>query len=115
MATVIQVTKFLVEFKKSIDNTGLELIPRRVNLDTIARLGLTVKQVRDLIQGLKYSNYSSGPELDHDGSNGEIWVFGYNLTGEMLYIKLKLSGNRAKCLSFHKAELNLSLPYKIGS
>lgn len=113
MATVMQAAKFLGDFKKAINNTGLELIPRRVNLDTIARLGLTIKQVRDIIVALKYSNYSSGPELDQDGSNGEIWVFGYDLAGEMLYIKLKLAGGKAKCISFHKAELNISLPYNI--
>lgn len=114
MATVMEAAKFLVGFKKAINNTGLELIPRRINLDTIARLGLTIKQVREIIQDLKYSNYSSGPKLDQDGSIGEIWVFGYDLAGEMLYIKLKLASDKAKCLSFHKAELKIPLPYNIG-
>ena len=46
---------------------------------------------------------------------GYYWVFGKQIDGVEVYIKLKIAGlagaERAVCLSFHKAERPLSYPF----
>ncbi|KAF0250284.1 MAG: hypothetical protein FD167_306 [bacterium] len=114
MATVIEVTKFLREFKQTIDNSGLYFIPRKVNRDGIAKLGLMVGDVKDVIGSLTYQNYSSGPESDQDGSAGEIWIFGTIINSQNVYIKIKLDKGAAKCLSLHPADFRVKQPYNFG-
>ena len=80
---------------------GLIVIPRRKNLDSLAYLGLIAYQMEKIIKELDESNYVSGPETDHDGSTGEIWKFKVRVEECEVYIKLKLDGTDAKCLSFH--------------
>lgn len=114
MATVMEVTKFLKQFKQAIENSGLHFIPRQVNRDGIAKLGLTIADVRDVIIGLKWENYSSGPEKDQDGSSGEVWIFGSVVNSQNVYIKVKLDKGAAKCLSFHPADFLIKQPYNFG-
>lgn len=114
MATVIEVTKFLKQFKQAIDNSGIHFIPRQVNRDGIAKLGLRVVDVREVIISLKYENYSSGPENDKDSSSGEVWIFGTIINSQNVYIKVKLDKGVAKCLSFHPAEFPIKQPYNFG-
>lgn len=114
MATVIEVTRFLKQFKQAIDSSGLYFIPRQVNRDGIAKLGLMVADVKDVIGSLTYQNYSSGPEIDQDGSSGEIWIFGTIINSQNVYIKVKLDKGVAKCLSFHPADFPIRQPYNFG-
>jgi hypothetical protein len=51
---------------------GLDFVPRKPNLDCIARLGFRIDDVENTIYGLKEEDYSKGPERDNDGSPGEI-------------------------------------------
>ena len=98
---------FLIEFKESIKDRGLHIIPRAKNNQTIRELGLTMSNIREIIFGLGVKDYSKGPELDRD-KPGEVWVFGKQVDGKEIYIKLKLAiieGVRtSKCISFHIAD-----------
>lgn len=114
MATVIEVNQFLRRFKAQVNIKGLKFIPRKVNLDGLANLGLTITDAKAAILALSYLAYSEGPEVDEDGSTGEIWVFGVTIGGQSVYIKLKLDTNEAKCLSFHPAISLIRKPYDLG-
>lgn len=113
---VEDVRKFLLEFKQVVtSDSGIDLVPRRETLETLRFLGLTKRNLEEVILGLSVADYCNGPEPDRDRL-GEIWEFGKNLDGHEMYIKLKLadaSGAKiAKCISFHIAKYPLKFPYR---
>jgi len=115
VATPKEITDFLKNFKKTAQNK-FELIPRKLNLDFISHLGITIRQAKNMIMQLTYENYYNGPEKDRDRQKGNIWEFGADIDNEGVYIKLSddLSSNIAKCLSFHKPEFKITYPYRKG-
>lgn len=114
MATVMEVNQFLRRFKAQINSKRLMLIPRKINMDGLASLGLTITDAKAVILALSYFDYSEGPEADEDGSMGEVWIFGVTLSKQSVYIKLKLEMDEAKCLSFHPAISHIRKPYDLG-
>ena len=111
-----KVREFLRELKKIVTTgRGLDVIPRRENIDALAELGLTKKNRKDEILALSVADYCKGPSPDSD-KPGEIWVFGKCVGGKEVYIKLKIAhiGNEkiAKCLSFHVAQRTLCFPFR---
>lgn len=112
----IKIRTFLKEFKKfASSKRGIYLIPREESLKTLADLGLTKKNFKEIIMTLSVMDYCEGPKKDIDRS-GEIWVFGKQIGGKEIYIKLKVaqvSGNKiAKCISFHPATFPLCFPFQ---
>jgi hypothetical protein len=109
------VRKFLKEFKKIVAVRGLDVIPRRENINALAELGLTKKNRQDEIMTLSVADYCAGPEPDRD-KPGHIWIFGKKIGGKEVYIKLKIAqagkDKIAKCLSFHAASYPLCFPYQ---
>lgn len=87
---------------------------RKKNLDSLAQLGITVKQAKGIVLSLVVEDYCSGPEEDQDRKGCSVWVFGTENNGEEIYIKLSddFRGDQAKCISFHKAEFTLKKPYR---
>jgi hypothetical protein len=85
------------------------------NLSSLASLGLTIENRKELLLSLTIEDYCSGPEPDHSFP-GDIWKFGKTLEGKEVYIKLKIEdqGHRkiAKCLSFHIVEREICYPHK---
>lgn len=80
----------------------------------LAELGLTVPQALNTVLQLTSSHYSSGPENDRGYPGKKVWIFGDDIDGEEMYIKLSndFKCNIAKCISFHKSEHRLTYPYK---
>lgn len=110
------VRKFLLEFKKAATSgSGVDLVPRKNTRPTLLKLGLTTRNVEEILLSLSVADYCKGPEEDRDRP-GEVWFFGKEIEGYEVYIKLKVanvSGRAiAKCISFHFAEYPLSFPYK---
>lgn len=107
------IREFLMELKKIVVNRGLDVIPRRENIDTLAELGLTRINRVDEILTLSAEDYCSGPEPDNDRP-GDLWIFGKQIGDQTVYIKLKIAqvGEEkiAKCLSFHTAKFPLCFP-----
>lgn len=109
-----KIREFLKEFKKIVSTgQGIDVIPRRENIDNLAQLGLTRKNRNDEIMTLSVADYCKGPEPDKD-KPGEIWIFGKQIGSKEVYIKLKIAqvGDTkiAKCLSFHTANHPLCYP-----
>ena len=107
---------FLMEFKKiMVKGRGLDIVNRRENIDALAKLGLTKKNLKEEIMALSVENYCEGPEPDKDRP-GYVWVFGKQIGRQEIYIKLKIAqvGKEkiAKCLSFHAAKFPLCYPYQ---
>ena len=111
-----QIQSFLIGFKQAVtQGSGVYLIPRHDNTVTMSHLGITKKNVEEILLSLSVEDYSSGPDDDRSGS-GQIWVFGKVIRGENIYIKLKLvdvDGKKlAKCISFHIASYPIKYPYR---
>jgi hypothetical protein len=60
-------------------------------------------------------DYSSGPDPDRD-IPGDIWVFGKEINGHEVYIKLRIfydgSEKKGKCISFHEADHPIKYPFR---
>lgn len=111
-----KIRKFLEEFKEiASKGRGIDVIPRRENIEDLAQLGLTKKNRNEEIMTLSLADYCKGPEPDK-GKTGDIWIFGKQVGNKEVYIKLKIAqvGKEriAKCLSFHAAKFPLCYPYK---
>ncbi len=113
--------KFLMEFKaRASQKGGLYIVPRDVNIVTMAQLGLTDATLRMELLSLSLSveDYYQGSELDEDASkNGkEVWMFGKVINGCEVYLKLKNFDvgphKRAKCLSIHPADFPIYYPFR---
>ena len=58
-------------------------------------------------------DYSEGPVIDTLNQCGEMWVFGKDVKGQEVYIKITLGkGSSALCISFHIAEHPMNYPFK---
>lgn len=111
-----EVAAFLRAFKRIVASArGLDLIPRAETNQTIIDLGLTEKNVVSEILGLSVADYSEGALRDRDRP-GHVWVFGREIYGREIYIKLKIAPvgatQIAKCISFHEANYPLRYPYR---
>ena len=106
---------FLKEFKQLVQEGGLYVVNRLDQQKSLAELGLTKEACKIEILGLSVTDYCKGPQPDKDRP-GDIWVFGKNIAGREVYIKLKIaqivSHRIAKCISFHTAEQPLDYPFK---
>jgi hypothetical protein len=110
-----QVRKFLLDFKEVAVTSGVYLVPRHDTQETMRYLGLTKRNVKEILIGLSVADYCAGPKADRDRA-GEIWEFGKDVDGCDVYIKLKLAevdGKLiAKCISFHIPKFPLRYPHR---
>jgi len=107
---------FLLKFKQiATSGSGVYIVPRKEVIPTLLQLGLTKRNVEEILLSLSVTDYCKGPEADRDRS-GEMWFFGKEIEGYEVYIKLKVAAvsdkEIAKCISFHIAKYPLSFPYK---
>lgn len=110
--TVPDILNFLKEFKIKVSAGEMNFIPRKINIDSLAALGMTIQDAENLILSLTEKEYCKGPESDNNGSSGNIWVFGAAIETDLIYIKLKLDLDEAKCLSFHIANFSMQFPHQ---
>ena len=108
-----QVKLFLFQFKEFAQKKFL-FAERAKSLDTIARLGITIKQAKDEILGLTYEDYYRGPIPDKDRKGEEFWEFGKSIYREQVLIKLKAKSKYgvAICFSFHTPDKTIEYPHK---
>ena len=104
---------FLYQFKEFAQKT-FTFAERDKSRDTIARLGITIKQAKKEILGLTYENYYRGPIPDTGPKGGEYWEFGKTICGQEIFIKLKTVSEYsvAICFSFHIPDETIEYPYK---
>jgi hypothetical protein len=108
--------RFLIEFKQTAaQGSGIYLVPRKAALETLAYLGLTKRDLEEILMSLSVVDYHQGPQPDREG-DGDVWVFGKEIKGLVLYIKVKVvrveRERLAKCLSFHVAKYPMRFPFQ---
>lgn len=114
------VRSFLMGVKLAIqksyeDSSTFVLSTRDKNTSTIARLELTIDDIKEEIMSLSLLDYCDGPCQDPK-IKGDVWIFGKAVHDEELYIKLKLSGDsrlrQLRILSFHEPKRKLHHCFK---
>ena len=115
MATKEQVEDFLKRLKEKIKVFDIIFRDDRgKNLQTLATLEITPTYRKKVILNIEPEDYSEGPIVDTLNKMGEMWVFGKDVKGHEVYIKITLGqpNNSTICISFHIAEHPMTYPLK---
>ncbi len=115
MVTKEDVEKFLARFYQKVRVFGIMYRDdRNKNEQALAELGITRRMRDDVVLNLSSEDYIEGPVEDTLNHIGEMWVFGKDVKGREVYIKISLGGtnSRAICISFHVAEHKLNYLFK---
>ncbi len=114
MATEDEVRQFLSQFQTKLTIFNIVFVDREKNRNALMELGITSNMRLEVIKNLVVEDYSHTITDNLLYGYGEMWVFGKDLNGEEIYIKISLGkANKSTiCISFHKAEQKMAYPYK---
>ena len=123
-----EVVAFLDELQKLLErenfdiNTDITLIIKKKQGEdqrystpyTLLDLDYNIEDVVNRLKELTVEEYSE-TKIDTDDVNPPLlFVFGKDINGKIIYIKLKIKGNQQKyvlCVSFHYAKDKITFPY----
>ena len=89
MATKEEVELFLSKFIQKAKVFGIVFRDDRgKNMQTLLELEITPKYREDVIMNLDSEDYVEGPIEDTLNKKGEMWVFGKEVSGRDIYIKI---------------------------
>ncbi|MCE5254192.1 MAG: hypothetical protein LLG45_08325 [Actinomycetia bacterium] len=108
-----QVILFLIMMKNAAANQFV-LTHRRKNLATLATLGLDLGDAKERVMGLTPEDYVEGPDPDDKRPGDEVWVFGLEIGGQEVYVKVCVLSEPllCTCISFHLADRPLKYPLR---
>lgn len=115
MATRSEVEQFLKQFKVKLDIWGIFFLDgREKNMAALAALEITSAQRLAVVKSIEVEDYSEGPIRDQLNGFDEMWVYGKDVKGKEVYIKIALGrpGSNTICISFHEAEFPMQYPLK---
>ncbi|MED9996758.1 MAG: toxin [Paludibacteraceae bacterium] len=115
MTTQDDVERFLNQFHTKLKIYDIIFRDDRgKNLQALAELDITSNYRLEVIKTIQVEDYSEGPIANSLNQCGDLWVFGKDVKGHEVYIKISLGipNNKTICISFHKAEYNMSYPFK---
>ena len=115
MATKEQVEAFLRRLKEKIKVFDIIFRDDRgKNLQTLATLEIAPIYRKKVVLDIEPEDYSEGPIVDTLNKMGEMWVFGKDVKGHEVYIKITLGypNSSTICISFHIAEHPMNYPFK---
>ena len=115
MITKEEVQAFLNQFHTKMNIYGiLYRDDRGKNQKTLEELEIVPSYRKVVIESLSVEDYIQGPVVDTLNYLGEMWVFGKDVKGREVYIKIMLGGVNCQtiCISFHLAEHPLQYAFK---
>ena len=118
MATRGEVEQFLNLFKVKFEIWGIVFLDgREKNYQALADLNITRDERLSIVKSIQIEDYSQGPIKDVLNDYGEMWIFGKDVNGIEIYIKIAMGKPNLKtiCISFHKAENKMSYPLRISN
>ncbi len=107
MVTVEEVKTFLDQFNIKAQVFGIRFLnDREKNKEALRQLSLTPFQRELIVRTLQVGDYVEGPVIDLLNNEGEMWVFGKDVKGREVYIKIALGyeNGHTICISFHATE-----------
>lgn len=99
MAMTIE--SFLLEVRRHTKDGNLVIVPTLKNRTTRRMLGLSVVDLEVIVCNLSNDDFHEGPVEDRDRPNEFLYIFKTEYLDEMLYIKIKLQTDEARCISIH--------------
>lgn len=115
MIGVDDVNSFLKQFNIKAQVFGILFRDDRPkNRETLLLLEITPLQREVIVKSLQVEDYVEGPVIDELNRRSEMWVFGKDVKGHEVYIKITLGYENGQtiCISFHIAEHALTYPFK---
>ena len=115
MAAKEEVNSFLNEFKVKMEIWDIVFMDTRPkNLQTLADLEITSFKRKAIIKELTVQDFSEGPIEEIVFMGSSMWVFGKEIKGKEIYIKISMgfASKQTLCISFHIAEFPMSYPFK---
>lgn len=115
MITIEEVKSFLDQFNIKTQVFGIFFRDDRPkNKKALLQLDITQLQREAIVQNLVPQDYVEGPVIDVLNKESEMWVFGKEVNGREVYIKITLGYENGQtiCISFHIAEHPLEYPFK---
>jgi hypothetical protein len=110
-----QVESFLQDFKAKLSVFSVVYRDdKQKNTQALADLDIRPIERKDVLAQLTVADYSSGPTAESLYGNPDMWVFGKDIKGTEVYIKISMGhpGAPVLCLSFHEADHPLGHPLK---
>ena len=115
MVTREEVKTFLEQFNIKAQVFGIRFRDdREKNRETLEELEIAPMQREVIVKSLVPQDYVEGPVIDVLNRESEMWVFGRDVKGREVYIKITLGYENGQtiCISFHIAEHPLKYPFK---
>ena len=115
MASKNQVKNYLNEFKVKMGIWDIVFLDDRgKNSQTLADLELMPNERKIILEKLEVNDYCKGPLEETQFRGSEMWIFGRELKGKEIYIKISLGVNDSSviCISFHIAEYPMEYQFK---
>jgi len=115
MVKASEVVQFLKEFHDKMEVWDvLYRDDRGKNSQALADLEIIPIERTSILKKLNPQDYSEGPLKDILYGGSEMWVFGKEVKGKEVYIKITMAfpGLSVICISFHFAEHPLLYPLK---
>ncbi|MDE5881132.1 MAG: toxin, partial [Muribaculaceae bacterium] len=107
MALRDEVEAFLASFHEKVKVFGILFRDdRQKNRMALIDLEISRFERLEIVKSIEIQDYSDGPIPDELNLGTEMWVFGKDVNGVEVYIKITMGGfnGRAICISFHRAE-----------
>lgn len=116
MTTRDEVEVYLEEARQLIEDGQALLVMRPKNAEALLSLSMSKRAAVLEVARLTAANYCAGPEKDRDRESQQCWIFGCDVAGCDVYVKLVVEAlpqgrRRLKILSFHQAERPLSYQF----
>lgn len=115
MGKIEEVESFLQNFKLKLGLWGILIRnDRQKNAQTLADLELRQTDLINILSRLTSFDYSEGGLTDSFFGGAEMWVFGKQVKGQEIYIKITLGAFNSQviCISFHFAEFPMNYPFR---
>lgn len=113
--TTGDVQAFLNNFKAKLSVWGIVFSDYRgKNTQALLDLDITPITRENILKNLEVEDYYQGPTADTMYNDADLWVFGKEVKGTEVYIKITLgiNGGKTICISFHPAEFQMNYPFK---
>lgn len=115
MLEIEEVKAFLEQFNTKVQVFGILFRDDRPkNKEALQILDITPLQRELIVKNLQAQDYVEGPVIDVLNKKCEMWVFGKDVKGREVYIKITLGYQNGQtiCISFHLAEHPMQYPFK---
>lgn len=115
MITIKEVKDFLDQFNTKVQVFGIIFRDDRPkNREALEKLDITPMQRELIVKNISVQDYVDGPIIDELNRIREMWVFGKDVKGQEVYIKISLGYEHGQtiCISFHLAEHPMQYPFK---